>query len=1211
MKREIVFLLCLVCSQKLLAGDNLLFNSNFENSSATVIGNWRQYTYGTKGGKITVIYDKQQAHSGNICLRLETEGRGYIGVMQAVGQAWHKVVWPGRRYLVGGYARGKDANLEIAFHLYGDKVVLPKDFKNRFSFPVTEQWQCYATVITIPEGVTWMNVNFDIKGGQAGPLYLDDVFFHDEEPAVMRYLPSLERLCLSLDSTFARWQYQIPPEETLSARIEVLSRQAEKSKTVLKETIKNIGISRTSWRKSTTSLPEGTYTVKVELVDKTGKVLGETEDWLEKKIFPWMKKPSGLGEKVPTGYTALTTKGRSLYLWGREYVFATDGLLEKVISQGKQWLKGKMELSGEVDSKKVSAEVKKPFVFTREKPQEVTGQAVLRLDGLAVELETLTEYDGLVRYRLTYGPSGKEVKVSRLQLKVPLDDRWCKFYSCDGMPWLAGPSGRAERAAYLYQDDATQGFSYDILPSNQGLVFSGLDHQQSGGLTVTFNGLFWVGDEETCFCYAADNDKGWINGFNKPAVEVFREGQTLVLWLNLINQEVLLKEPRTLELAFQAGPVKALPENWRGYQNGGDIQDAPFPVNLASYAGSGYTLNGGTHFIHPGTTPEQQQKSKEKIDKEIAAGNKGVIGYHFWGTVPKGFEETKVFRTEWGIDKMTWEKATQVRDWEWKNRFYGPNQELYIMMNAKTVPSYVEFITYAYELALQHTGLSGFYDDCGYPRVVYDEELGLGYLRQDGATIASSGLWIYRERWKRAAYLNFLYNRPNLLWDSQHVHAHYLPAYGFIGCWAPCEHGYYNPFLDRDNLDFYGSVERYAAFNPARAFGQIPMVGMSSPQKDTPSLSRDTRGMMMLAFLHDQDVGSFGNRDKRIVARLRHARNTFRVWEEEVEFIGYWQSDDWVKVENPEVKVSFYKRPQAVLLVLGNTSKVSTNVFVQPSWNKLQIDPQKVTLYDAETGIKLSPGEKKSTGFSVEIPAHDLRLLVLNERQGYVDESACQPLGRNLPGPKKVFPDLSASFTAEKQLENSWIKESHQGVSGATILDGRLCIWGNHYGFSHVRRQLSLENFSVQCLILRAPTGCSDEWGGSLFLYWANGQYLQATPGTGQGKFFYCVSATGAKWGSNISRKTVAGWYPYSANWVKVVLKPQTIEFYCSFDGFNWVKDWETKRSEKHQGPVQFLILGNGSPGKEPFLKNSHPQHFSPANPSTWFFSDLVVGQEE
>ena len=85
------------------------------------------------------------------------------------------------------------------------------------------------------------------------------------------------------------------------------------------------------------------------------------------------------------------------------------------------------------------------------------------------------------------------------------------------------------------------------------------------------------------------------------------------------------------------------------------------------------------------------------------------------------------------------------------------------------------------------TMLYGFYDDTGYPKPVFDQELDLGFVREDGRQVYSSGLWIYRNRWKDAAYVNAIHSRLDLSGDSQHVHAHFMPAYGFIGCWAPCE----------------------------------------------------------------------------------------------------------------------------------------------------------------------------------------------------------------------------------------------------------------------------------------------------------------------------------------------------------------------------------------------------------------------------------------
>ena len=803
-----------------------------------------------------------------------------------------------------------------------------------------------------------------------------------------------------------------------------------------------------------------------------------------------------------------------------------------------------------------------------------------------MNFDRTTEYDGFLLYRLTYGPRQDRARIGRLRVKVPLVAEHARFYSAAG---------------------DTQGVTVpaDVLPAGPGRVFDSLHTTHSVCCSPTFATLFWVGDYETCFCYAADSDRGWLIRDDAPAVEAYHEGEELILWLNLVDKPWELSAERTLEFAFQAGPTKALPEGWRGIQCEGDPRDAPQTFSLVPGSGGGYTLSGGTHFIHPGTTPRQQENSRRRVQQALAEGRTAVGGYHYWAHVPKGFAETRVFRGEWGIDKDTWQSRGQLTEYQWKNRFYGDDKDLCVLLSVQPVPSYVDFTTYAYDEALRHTALSGFYDDTGYPREVYDEELGLGFLREDGRKVYSSGLWIYRERWKRAAYVNHLHRRPNFLWDSQHVHAHYLPAYGFIGIWAPCEHGYYNPFADRDNLGFYRSLERYVAYNPGRQFGQPAMIGMSSPQPSAAPFAQDTRCMMMLALLNDQDVGSFGSRDLRTVSRLRHARNVFRPWEKDVQFIGYWSTPAVANCAPADVRASCCHRSDGALWVVGNVGEEPVRASIAPDWNRLGLDPARLTAVDAESGTAVPLG----TGgrFSLAVPRHDVRLVVVGPNGRYpVDAGRA---AGELPRPKEILGELSDRFDTP-ELGPAWQKDLHEGVSWAGMLDGRLCVQGNAYGYAHVRRALGVDHVSVQCQVLRTPNGGSDPWGPGLFLVWPNGQYVQASPGASLGKFFYVASGAGSHAGAAISKESVAGWYPYCANGVKIRLTPREIVFYGSADGKSWSCDWAVKRGASHAGPPQWVLLGNGSPGKEPLLNNVHPQHFTPTSGSATFFADLIVGRE-
>jgi hypothetical protein len=1183
------------------ASDNLASNPGFENATGTHVVDWREYTYGTTGGRLEVIHDLAQARSGNKCVCFDSR-RGYCCLMQGWGAPWDPGVYPGKRqqYLVKVHAKGTDCRLLVQLCIYDAKgerpKATPKDFQTEFRFPVTAQWQEYVQPFSVPEGTTHLNLIVGGAAGNKGLLYVDDVGLYDAREAKVRFLPSKERLVVTVDPTYLRWAKHLASDAALSAEVAVYAKKAQAAVPVVKETFA-VETGRSVRKLSTESLSEGDHTVQVVIRNSAGEHLGREDDWFEKRIFDWMTHPRGIGPEVPAPYVALVAKDREVRPWGRRYGFNTLGLLECVQSQDARWLQGEMELIGTADGKPLQWEAVDPFRLTDVRPASVRGQAGLIAGNLKVALEVTTEYDGLVRYRLTYGPSSGQTTIDRLRLRVPLNASLCRFYSADG----------AERHWDPQSKDPEQGYAHDLLPTTPGKVFDSLQRPQPSKLAPTFTGLFWLADYETCFCYAADNDDGWLLRDDAPSVEAIREGETLVLWLNLIDRPAVLKQPRKLEFAFQAGPTKPLPEGWRGIQNGGNPDDAPLTFDLIREAGSGYTLCGATHFLHPGDTPEQRQKSRERIEKAMAGGRRAVGGYHFWGYVAKGFPETRVFRGEWGIDKEAWEANSTPRPWEWNGRFFGENPDLCIILRANTVPSYVDFLTYAYDEALEHTQLSGFYDDTGYLKKLFDEDLGIGYVREDGTKIASSGLWTYRDRWQRVAYVHHKHQRPNYTWDSQHVHAHYLPAYNFIGIWAPCEKGYYNSFPDRDIFDYYGSSERYAAFNPARQFGQMAMVGMSSYRGAADVFQRDTRTMMMLALLHDQDVGSFGNRDVRIVCRLRHARNLFRPWEQEVGFVGYWANAGWVSCPQPDVRVSLYHRPDAALFVVGNVGGGPVEAALAPVWNRWKTDPGSLTAVDAETGerIAMAAGPAGPT-IRLSVPRHDVRLVLVAPPDRFPVTAPI--LGADLPGPQQILARVSDRF-AGPELAPAWQKDLHEGTSWAGILDGRLCVQGNSYGYAHVRRELGMDDVSVQCLVMRPAGGGMDAWGPSLFLVWPNGEYVQATPGMNAGKFCYRVSGGGDRYGSPVSKQPVAGWFPHCANWVKLRIAPERIEGFGSSDGRTWSKDWEIKRGAAHAGPPQWVLLGNGAPGKEPCLNNVHPQHFSPKNPSTAFFSDLAIGK--
>ena len=997
-----------------------------------------------------------------------------------------------------------------------------------------------------------------------------------------RFLPSLERLAVEMDCT-AWIQKQDEPDAAFKAEITVHA-EASQEKPVLQGVFTDFRAGKGVWRHSTKELPEGEYTVLVEVVSGD-KELVRHDDWFEKRIFDWMVHKRGIGDQVPTPYTPLIVNGRSVRPWGRDYRFGANGLPVAIVSQQKPLLSGPVTLQATVDGRAAPPEVTRPFSTASAKPAQVEGQAELALGAMTARIESTTEYDGLTRFRVTYGPAEQTVTVNRMRLRVPLAADYCRFYSASG-------------------DREGTSIQGEVLPTRQGRLFDSKTDTYCVGGSPTFATLFWVGDYDTYFCYAADNGQGWAVRDDAPAVEVHREGDEVVLWLNLVDRELTLSAPRTLEFAFQAGPMKPLPKGWRGIQFGGDPKAAPTTLNMIG--GSGFTLYGGPNFIHPGLTPEAREKSRKHIKAKAKPGPYTILGYHRWPAAVKAHPAFRVFRGEWGIDKAAWERGGQV-SWSWPKRLYGEDKDLHTLFLIKPVPSYVDYLIYAYDEALKETDLYGTYDDTGYPISIYDEELGLGYVRDDGRQVASSGLWIYRDRWQRAAYVHSLRGRPNYTCDSQHVQAHFQPAYGFIGIWAPCERGYYNHHPDRDNLDFYGSLERYYAYNPSHAFGQIPCaVGMGTPQKHLGPMVRDTRVMMMLALLHDQDVGTFGHRDMRTVARLRAARNLFRQWADDVSFTGYWEPDLPVRVENEDFRVSLYRRPGSALLIVANVGDTDGSSRITLDWKALGVNPETARLADPETGRDI---RRQDAGFAVELPRHDVQLVLAGDLSGYAYRYVSP--GNDLPRPKTVLQEWSDPLRGP-EFDPAWTVDLHPGNSSTGFVDGRCFIQYAHYGYAHIRRKLDQDNVSVQCMILSSPTGGSDAHCAGLSLWWDSGEFVRAIPGYNQHKFYYEVKGMRPAHGGAINTEAAPRWYPYAANGVKIQLTPDTVRSFVSTDGKTWHQDHEVRRTVAMAGAPAWVILGNGgSQGPKPLFKNVVSQHFVPerANRVT-AFTDFVVGGE-
>jgi len=973
------------------------------------------------------------------------------------------------------------------------------------------------------------------------------------------FLPSKEELKIEFDAK--NWLKKVSLSESdFNAVIQVFG--TDQTQPVFSDEFNGFKKGSGTWSRSTKDLPEGSYTVKVAISNK-GKAMLNVSDWFEKRIFPWMKNRV-LSEVVPAPYQQVRVKGNALSVWGRNYRFGKNGLPEEMVTQGRNYLTEPAGFYLTADGKEQPLKVEKPFQFNQLREREACGEAVLSANGVRITVRTRTEYDGFVLYRVTCEPEKGPVEIDRLRLKISLDARYIKFLSAAGDTAGVTVMGR-------------------VVSGKQGRIYDSMTDTRCVVMTPSFATLFFVADHDVSFCYAADIDKGWILRPDKPAVEAWRKGKSVELFLNLIDLPSKLDAPHTMEFAFQTGPTKPRPDGWRGFQDAvNNPVGAPgSPYTRKQIGGDGFTTHGASHVLHPGTTPELRQRSKERIDKFTVPGKVFVVGYHYWGQTVKGIPESRVFRGEWGITAEAWENSGTFDSHKWGLKSYGENRDMYRFMPVTIVPSYVDFLTNAYDETLQLTSLYGFYDDVGYPKPVYSENFGLGY-KKDGLEYYSSGLWMYRRRWKEAAEVNAKNNRLNLLSDSQRIHGHFMPAYAFTGVFAPCEQGFYNPFPEKDAFEFYGSLDNYAAMTPVKQFGQIPLIGLESTRKEYASFAQDTRSMCMLAFLNDHNLGGFGRREQRVIDRLSAARALFRQWEKGVSFTGYWESDKGVKVSDPAIKTSYYTREGEALFLFGNTGNQTVTGMVAPDFKMLGLDVSKLQLVNAETLERIP---LQGNRFEVTIPKHDLVMVLAGVEGAF-----------KIP----ERPDWNAFIGKENVTQ--WKTYMPDGVNGIGRIDGKHFVQGHDCGYAQMGAPLSEgKNCSVSALVSN---------GGFMGLCWKDNAFVCGE--VRNGFMHYSQDGTRFVRGKNeLGAVSEYGWFPFVFNALKIVLGNDRMTFYVSSDAKSWKEDYSIPRSAIFKDAPVELLLGWGHSGKEPLLRNL-TKHFNPnpRYPSVKFFSNIVIGKE-
>ena len=665
------------------------------------------------------------------------------------------------------------------------------------------------------------------------------------------------------------------PRKLISSNVLVLARERDQVASIRLEVADEQGqviadeeLSEMEHGRSITYLREkevgyGNYTALYTFLGKDGKALHAETLNIERPRPPWLHSTLGIHEgQVPPGWTDMAWSDGVAECWGREITIDGRGWPAKIVSQEKPILASPVAIrlrtdKGEVDLK---AAAPKPELIKQQADIVVTrGKATA--SGWELTTTISTEFDGVMKVEATLaGQEGAEVH--ELIVEFPLRFAKDQLYG-----FWAGSRGFRGSC------------DYRKLPEGEGVVFrsnkTGRSHAQWQN-RVSFIPYLAVCDDWRGFVWFAENDRNWSQSWEKPALEIVRQGKITTLRLNLVHTKKTVTEPLTYVFGIQPTPIKPLRKDWRTYAKKLDFG------RVDGFNGCWLRADDGTHTDF---TLEPKDLDWDAVPKRNRFRNRKLMLYldRAWQRAPADAHE---FNHLW-------------RGWGDFTRLFPDVQDAYI---------------YYVNEWIRRGFIDGVYIDDVWIKPTLSGRSGLAYRRDDGEMEWGVEFFDLRNLLKRMRWLFHDNGLEPTIW----VHATqtpYIPMLAFVDCMLEGEDRFLPPEHPRNFILCWG-VDRIRYSNAAK-WG-VPSNWMNKIGNDLPGGSpwwyfRQARAFAAALALCDVPEAPGSRGSSRDFGALG-------MYDDHAEFIGYWDPKNPVKAQTEKCYASTYKLPEHIAVLLVNVS---------------------------------------------------------------------------------------------------------------------------------------------------------------------------------------------------------------------------------------------------------------------------------------------------
>ena len=149
----------------------------------------------------------------------------------------------------------------------------------------------------------------------------------------------------------------------------------------------------------------------------------------------WVGNKVGISHEVPEPWTALTSEGRTISCWGRDYRFGAAGFPARIDVQGSDILAGPVRVSATVNGRRLALNDGR-FEPYEESDTKISFKTVATAGPLSVEADTWMEFDGFVWNTITFDLK-QGAALEAVTVEIPFRKQYATLW------WTAGGAHRS------------------------------------------------------------------------------------------------------------------------------------------------------------------------------------------------------------------------------------------------------------------------------------------------------------------------------------------------------------------------------------------------------------------------------------------------------------------------------------------------------------------------------------------------------------------------------------------------------------------------------------------------------------------------------------------------------------------------------------------------------------------------------------------------